>query len=369
MKAEARVAARVATRGLLVGCLCLTAACAPSATGQDRTPTRVIVFIADGAGPAHWTLAAYAKDDLAVGRMKTVGLVDTRGSNHIVSGSAPTATAYATGVRTFMGAIGVGPDSLPVRNVVEAAIDRGLATGIMTTTLIVDATPAAFSTHVPARSQFRDIARQMVDKDLTVLIGGGRSAFEPPVQPESADLLGRLRAEHTYVESVEELSSLDPDTVTSLVGLLAEGEMGTVAERGQALQTMTATALAVLDHDPDGFFLMIENEESDTQAHQNQDRQTITTEMLDMDAAVGQALAYQARHPETLVIVTGDHETGGISLPYDRSPDRKIVMQYASGGHTGVMVPLFASGPGAERFGGIIRNDRVGQILMEIVGG
>jgi alkaline phosphatase len=87
--------------------------------------------------------------------------------------------------------------------------------------------------------------------------------------------------------------------------------------------------------------------------------------IFDFDAAVGLALDYQAEHPETLVLVTGDHETGGISLTYDA--DREIVMQYASGGHTGALLPLFAAGPGAERFGGIIRNDRVGLILMEIV--
>jgi alkaline phosphatase len=123
--------------------------------------------------------------------------------------------------------------------------------------------------------------------------------------------------------------------------------------------------IAILDRNPNGFFLMVENEESDTQAHANADARVILAEMLDFDRTVGLALDYQSAHPETLVLVAGDHETGGVTLPYDAN--REPVMQYASRGHTGVLVPLFAAGPGAERFGGILRNDRVGQILLEMV--
>lgn len=342
---------------------CLVGACAtpPRAGG----PTRIIFLIADGAGAAHWTLAAFADDDLSASRFETVGLVDTRGSDHAVSGSAPTATAYATGVRSFMGAVGVGPDSLPVQTVVEAAIERGMSTGLLTTTALADATPAAFAAHVPSRTALGEISRQMTSAGVTVLMGGGRATFRPGMQPDGIDLLADVREEYTYVETVEEFSSLDPDTIGSLLGLFSEGDMGVVAERGEVLEDMTATALAILDRNPNGFFLMVENEESDTQAHANADVSVITAEMLDFDRVVGLALDYRSQHPETLVLVTGDHETGGLSLPYDAS--REPVMQYASRGHTGVLVPLFASGPGAERFGGIIRNDRVGQILLQMV--
>ena len=99
--------------GALAALTCLSSACAP-AESPPESPHSIVFFVADGAGTAHWTLAAFADWDLAVRRMKTVGLVDTRGSDHTVSGSAPTATAYATGVRSFMGAISVGPDSVPV---------------------------------------------------------------------------------------------------------------------------------------------------------------------------------------------------------------------------------------------------------------
>ena len=351
----------------LVGCAQrATESPMPTPTAEGNAPTSIIILLADGAGPAHWTLAAYEDGSLAVGRMGRVGLVDTRGADHTVSGSAPTATAYATGIRARMGYVGVDAEGRPRTSVLEAAMARGKSTGLVTTTSIVDATPAAFGGHNTSRYASGPLAREMSTKGITLLMGGGRSAFRPGAQPDGRDLLAELRGRYTYVDDVDALVSLDTDTVDALLGLFAEGDMGVVEERGMALQRMTRTALDLLGRDPHGFFLMVENEESDTQAHRNSGQDVITREMLDFDRAVGMALDYRRDHPGTLVVVTSDHETGGISLTYD--DDREIVMRYASGSHTGILVPLFAEGPGAERFGGIIRNDEVGRILLEMMG-
>jgi alkaline phosphatase len=140
---------------------------------------------------------------------------------------------------------------------------------------------------------------------------------------------------------------------------------------------LTDAALRVLERDPDGFFLMVENEGSDTYAHRNSDREAVTAEMLGLDAAIAIALEYQERHPRTLILVTADHETGGMYLPGDTvqrldptEPVRpSMVLRYGTGSHTAGLVPLFAAGPGAERFGGLKDNDEVGRILKELVGG
>ena len=211
--------------------LCLLSALTVMGCARGEAP-KVILFIADGAGVAHWTLARFAKSDLAVTRMPVVGLVDTRGHGHTVSGSAATATAYSTGLRTFVGAVGVGPDSMPAETVAEAAIARGMATGLVTTTWIVDATPAAFGAHSVTRAALGDIARQMGTAGVKVLIGGGRRAFEPALQPDSVDLLAELQDEYTYVADADQLRALDPDTVSNLLALLAEGDMGIVEQRG-----------------------------------------------------------------------------------------------------------------------------------------
>ncbi len=338
------------------------AACVPP---DPPSPKSVILIVADGAGVAHWSLAVLADSNLAIRRMGTAGLVDTRGSNHVVTGSAPGATALSTGVRTFMGAIAVGPDSAPHETVLEAAAARGMATGIITTTWIVDATPASFTAHVPSRGQLAEIASQMGEAGVNVIMGGGRLAFLPTWRSDSVDLLGQLQQRYSYVETAEDLLQLDTDTVTSLLGLFAEQGMGIAAERPVRFADMVSAAIAVLDNDPDGFFLMIESEESDTRAHQNVDEEILVTEMLEIDGAVRLALDYQERHPETLVVVTSDHETGGITLTHDQ--DRNVVIQYSTQSHTGALVPLFASGPWAERFGGLLENWEVGQLLLQAV--
>ena len=190
-----------------------------------------------------------------------------------MSGSAPTATAYATGVRSFMGAVGVGPDSLPRETVAEAAIARGMSTGLMTTTFLADATPASFGAHSVSRAQVGDIARQMTSAGIDVLMGGGRRAFAPELQPDSSDLLAEVRERYTYVETIDELREMDLASVDALLGLFADVDMGIVADRGEdALEVMTRSAIEILDRNPNGFFLLVENEESDTQSHRTRAR-------------------------------------------------------------------------------------------------
>jgi alkaline phosphatase len=231
---------------------------------------------------------------------------------------------------------------------------------------MVDATPAAFGAHSVTRTALGDIARQMGTAGIRVLIGGGRRAFEPALQPDSVDLLAELQRQYTYVADADQLRALNPDTVNTLLALLAEDDMGIVETRGATtFRDMVSTALRIVSRESNGFFLMIENEESDTQAHRNASEEILVAEMLDFDAAVGMALDYQTEHPDVLVLVTGDHETGGVSLTYDE--DRNAIMTYTTQTHTGTLIPIFAAGPGAERFSGILDNYRVGELLMDIV--
>ncbi len=353
-------------RAMVVASLLLVAACTPRAIRTATVmPNSVIVLIADGAGVSHWTLARFASDELAIERMPVAGLLNTRGADHEVTGSAPGAAAIATGVRTFMGAISVDMDSVPRETVLEVAHEQGWATGLITTTWLTDATPAAFAAHVPSRTQMADIFQQMIDLPVNVLLGGGSSLLPLASERLGLDLRTPAMERYTFVETEADLESVSRSDASMVLGFFAEGDMPLAPERSPNLAEMTAAALRVLEKDPDGFFLMVENEGSDTEAHRNSSREVIVAEMLGFDAAVGVALDYQERHPETLVLVTADHETGGLHLTYNEQ--REIVVGYATSGHTGALVPLFASGPGAERFGGLKENDEVGRILMELV--
>jgi alkaline phosphatase len=401
--------------------LTLTVAAVLALAPQASAQKRVILFIGDGVGASYWTAARFASDNLSVQQFKVMGLVDTRSASHAITESAAGATAYATGVRTFNGAISVGTDSQPRETVLEAAKKMGWATGIVVTSSVTDATPAAFVSHVPNRMLQFDIARQMTALAPDVILGGGSRWFTPTVRPDREDLLVKLDSTHTVLTEPAVFESLRDTTITKLVGLFGAQDMPPAASRVPTLPAMTKKAIDILAKDPDGFFLMVEGSQPDWRGHNNEPISAIIGEMLDFDAAIGVALAYQKRVPDVLILVVADHETGGLAIGTARDSavltqtanslteavknmaraigllskpaadsmeataqqmqvtsarmqatartarGERLVADYTTGGHTAQMVPLFASGPGAEAFAGMIDNNRVGQLLLEIV--
>ncbi len=348
--------------GLVLLAVLWASACTSGAP-RELAPRNLIVMIADGAGVEHWTLAHFARDELAVREFPVAGLVDTRGHGHVVTGSAAGATALSTGTRTFFGAVAVGPDSTPLETVLEAAKRQGMGTGLVTTTYVTDATPAAFGAHAVSRTEQVSIFRQMIDLPVDVLMGGGRALLDLAEERAGVDLWTPARERYLVVESLAELEAVDPDRETALLGLFAEGEMPCAAERSPSLRAMMSVALEMLEGRPEGFFLMVESEGTDTEAHRHAGREILVGEMLAFDDAVRLALDFRRRSPQTLVVVTADHETGGIGLTV--AENRVDSLQYTTGDHSAAFVPLFAAGPGAERFGGLKENREVGQLLLE----
>ena len=393
----------------------------PGLRAQEK-PSRVILFIGDGVGASYWTAARFASPELAVNRFRVMGLVDTRASNAWITDSAAGATAFAAGVRTYNGAIGVGPDGKPVETVLEVARDRGWATGLVATSSVTHATPAAFAAHVVSRAMQFDIARDLYASGVDVLLGGGWRWFHKDVRPDTLDFLGRMDEGYALVTNAVELEKLDLDKTRRLVGLFAESHLPEAGKRWPSLPDMTRAALQSLHQDDDGFFLMVEGSQPDWRGHDNAPLDLVVAEVLDFDRAIAVALDYQVRNPETLVLVTADHETGGLALGVardstilaeaarsavstigtlnrsrtliaeaeveglestlewlrgtvaelrdaagERADSTHLRSNYTTLGHTPQMVPLFAMGPGADRFGGIIDNYRVGQILLEMV--
>ncbi len=366
----------------------VSAGAAPAAA--QAAPTRLVLFIGDGVGASYWTAARIAADHLAVEEFPVAALVDTRSTDSKVTDSAAGATVFATGVRTFNGAIGVGPDSAALTTFFDVATERGMGTGVVATSRITHATPASFYAHVPDRQMEWEIARQLAESELNVVLGGGRAMLYADFRPDNLNFAPQLRERYTYLEWPEDLALLDLSTVTMLFGLFTDSHMpaavratkgkgerwddGTewVPERQPSLPAMTEAALTVLNHNPNGFALMVEGSQPDWRGHGKESLGTVIGEMLDFDRAIGVALEYQREHPETLIVVVADHETGGLAIQCEGKswacPEGSkdyLIAAYTTGQHTAQMVPLFAKGPGAERFGGMISNVRVGQLLME----
>ena len=361
----------------------ISAACATAPTGTvtDR-PRNLILLVADGAGTSTWSLASIARgDELAIARMPVAGLVDTRDVTDGITDSAAGATAYAIGERTFNGAIGVGVecarmwarDSLAVLNdpascgprptLLERAEEAGKATGLITTTLVTDATPAAFAAHVPDRYMHADIAAQMLASGVDVLMGGGRGVFDGTAEAAPDDLLTGACAGADCPRDATELRALRSSD-RRLIGLFSRGEMPAAAQRTPDLATMTRAALDRLGRQPAGFFLLVETEGTDSGQHGNQPLNLVRDEIVQLEEAIDVALDFAERNPATLVVVTSDHETGGMAL---HRAGGDWTLAYTGEGHTGSMVPLFAAGPGGERLGGIHRNDEIGRILRSLL--
>lgn len=302
----------------------------------------------------HWG-ALWSIQQPAVAQFPIVGLMRPGNTSSNRPESASSATALAIGMRTFYSGIGVGPDSLPRPSVIDVAEVSGLATGIVTTAQLIDATPAAFAAHTSNRYAYPQIAHEIANHGIEVLLGDGQGVLE--ADPRFGD-------GYTVVRDPARLRELPLDTLANLLGLFNILTVN-AADRDPSLATMTAAALEVLDRDPDGFFLLVETEQTDERGHDNAPLDVIAAEMAHLDEAIRRALDYQSAHPETLIVVTSDHETGGFAV----FPDDNDVLigGYTTLGHTAEPVPVFAIGPGAEVFGGVQTDAEVGQHLIEHV--
>jgi len=325
-------------------------------------------MIADGTGVSQWTVALFADPDSPLLRFPVGGLVDTRNVEDRITDSAAAATAYATGVLTRNRYLGVDADGARLATVLERAAERGLATGLVATSTVTHATPAAFAAHVTDRNAHAEIASQMAEASIDVLLGGGRKWFDPTSRKDGVDALGRLQRGKMWAESAADLPAAASAAAASgqgLAGLFADDNMPRVTERSPTLGAMTAAALEVLDADPEGFFLMVEASQVDWRSHDNESWDPVADEMREAAGALGVLLDYVRRNPETLVVVTADHETGGAAVV--DAPGGGWALDWATDDHTGDMVPLLAIGRGAPAFGGVRRIDAVGRLLAEAV--
>ena len=297
-----------------------THAHAPAAPADATArPRNVILMIPDGCGPAAITLARLVSGRPLVLDSLLVGAVQTHSADSHVTDSAASGTAYATGVKTRNRMLGVDPDERPLGSLLEAAQSRGMATGLVTTADLTDATPAAFVAHVARRTLKDSIAVQMIEHHVDVLLGGDWQRWRP-VLAGGTRLDGRdLFAEHralggTVVTTPAELAAA---RTLPLLGLFGTDAIDLEIDRdtllAPSLAQMTGKALELLRPAPRGFFLLVEGGRIDDAGHDD-DPAALVREVLGYDRAVSLALAFARRDRHTLVVSVADHETGGLGL-------------------------------------------------------
>ena len=318
-------------------------------------------MIGDGMGLAQlYSGMEASKTPLALEEFPFTGIAKTCAANNIITDSAAGGTALACGQKTDNGMVGVAPDESPIYSTLHVLAQSGWATGVVVTSSITDATPASFVAHQSHRSKHYDIAADFVTYSPDVFVGGGRQYFDE--RRDGRQLLGEL-ADNGYaiVNNVDELAQSES---AKIVALLAPDGMPSMLEgRGDMLPKATEKAIRTLSESPAGFFLMVEGSQIDWQAHGNK-TEGVVAEVIDFDNAVRRALDFARVDGNTLVVVTADHETGGMAITGGSIPDNQVEGKFVSTGHTGIPVMVFAYGPGAEEFTGFMRNtDMKGKIL------
>lgn len=333
-------------------------------SGSGDIPQSIILIVADGMGLGQHTMAYYYADRYSPASFDYVGLMTTHPYDTArVTDSAASGTSLASGVKTQRHVIGLDADGRPAKTVLEHAKDRGMATGLITTSSITDATPASFAAHVASRYEQNEIARQLAAAGITVLFGGGRQYFlsqDDGGQQEVNLLVTMVARDVQIINSLED----SVDAGLPVVGLFAMGDMPDAPQRTPSLTEMALKALEVLEQDPDGFFLMVEEEGTDERSHANEFDATLAA-LASVNDLIDAMLAYQKDHPTVLVLLVADHETGGWEMLEGRGDTTPTA--WATGGHTGSLVPIFATGPGGEAFDAIVDNTFIGKTLIEYV--
>ncbi len=315
----------------VAACALALAGCAhvPGSEGQVRTPKNIIIMLADGAAPTQWDFGRYSSQVLRgqpfvttdhVFREGTVGLLVTGSHDAYVTDSAAAASAMATGSKVANGVVSIAPDGRSMPTVMEAAKAQGKRIGLVTTATVYDATPAAFSTHAMSRNDSQALVDRYLALEPDVLIGGGADYFVPSGVPggkrtDGRDVIAAFRTKGYQV--VRNTAELQAATAAKVLGLFADEFMDFEIDRDPMKEPttaeMAAAALNALSkNSPNGFVLLVENENIDTAGHAN-DAASLMRALWAFDDAVKVALEFQRTSPDTLVIVTGDHETGGFS--------------------------------------------------------
>lgn len=327
---------------------------------QHKKPKNIILMIGDGMSATQiYAGLTASKKPLNLEKLRYIGFSKTNSTQYVTDSGAG-ATAFATGYKTYNGAIGVDSNAKAVPTILEIAEKHGLSTGLVATTDITDATPASFTAHQPSRKLQQEIASEFLNSGVDVFIGAGQEHFTQ--RKDGVDLTAKLKEKGYAV-------STDIDVITSVTsgkvaGFLKEKP---VSERGDQLSRTALTAINILKKNKKGFFLMVEGSKIDDGGHAN-DISVVVEEMIDFDNTIGKVIEFAERDGETLVIITGDHETGGLTLTAGDINTGRVEGKFTTKGHTAVMIPVFAYGPGAEAFTGIYHNNTIFNKMMAAFG-
>jgi alkaline phosphatase len=327
-------------------------------THKGKTkPKKVIFLIGDGMGLAQISgaMSEYNGQN-AFERFPVIGLSKTHSADDYVTDSGAGATVFSIGKKTFNGAIGVGADTMAYENLFEKLKKQQKATGVVATSSVTHATPASFYAHVGSRNSEDDIATFLLKGNCDIAIGGGNRFFS--ARADHKDLYKELQ-QQGFVTVADTINPYQHQTATKLIYTLATDGMKRMLDgRGGYLKAASLNAIELLSKNKNGFMLMIEGSQIDWGGHA-MDYEYMKTELHDFNETINAVLDYAKKEKDVLVVVTADHETGGLALTANKENPKTFIPKYTYKKHTGIMVPVFAYGPGSEEFAGMYENTAI----------
>ena len=329
---------------------------------KGRKVKNIVFMIGDGMGLEQISAAWVCNGGkLNLDNFTNVGIQRTYSANKLVTDSAAAGTALATGHKTDNGMISMTPDTVAVKSLAEEAMEKGKRTGAAVTCRVNDATPAVFFSHSASRKNQEDIVEQMAGSGVYFLAGGGTKFWRD--REDGKDISEDVKARgYSYVETKEDLMAVENGPV---IALMDSYELKPSLDRGDILPASVTKALELLDNRK-GFFLMIEGSMIDDGGHDNKAGHTME-EIFDFDRTLGIVLEWAAKDGQTLVIVTADHATGGMTLLSGSIDEKRIRVNYSTTGHNGIALPVFAWGPHSEDFVGIYENTELSDRIRALI--
>lgn len=321
---------------------------------KGATPKNVILVIGDGTGINQISALEYYKaDPVYYDDFPIIGLSKIS-STSLITDSAAAGTAMACGEKTYNKAIGVNAQGEDLLNLTELMSQKGGSSGLIATSSITHATPASFYAHHTNRNDHEIIASFLPNAPIDFFAGAGLKYFRE--RKDQVNLLDTFAQKGFTIET----SSLKAYPEAKKLGyLLADKDMPTMIEgRGTFLEDASNLAINHLSKNEQGFFLMVEGSQVDWGGHDN-DFDYMISELIDLDNTLGRLMAYAQKDQNTLIVVTGDHATGGLALSADQGDYNTIKPTFSSTGHNADWIPVFAYGPGAELFSGVYENTMI----------
>ncbi|GMU85866.1 MAG: alkaline phosphatase [Ignavibacteriales bacterium] len=336
---------------------------------QGKKPKNIIIIIGDGMGLNQVSSEIiFNREDTPFKKFTDVGMSVTCAADALITDSAAGGTAISTGHKSYNGAIAVDTLKQPLQTIFEYAVTKKKkVAGLVSTAPITDATPAVFFAHAESRKMHTEIAQQLVNAPVHVVIGGGRKYFLPQdqggVRTDGVNLLQSI-TDNGYVYSSEYISEgYKPHS--KLWMLLDTNAITKAGTRSFSLGDLAMTAIGQLKNHKDGFLLMVESTHIDYAGHAN-DAVNLKSEMEEFADLLHRMLAFIEKDGNTLLVVTADHETGGMSLVHPKDKSQPIEYAYTTKGHSAGIVGVWAKGPGSELFRGVYENNEIGLKLFSI---